>query len=229
MTQANDERAHCEKPPLQHECWSCDHKNTSTAPPDVSKSSVSMEKVVDKVTNSDGRSCGKIFIEITSGPIRVSQLLDGEASCDECGAISTFLGVTRNHFNGKRVTRLEYEAFSSMAMREMEKIALDVFSKYAQIHRVVISHRIGVVPVRESSVFIAVTSEHRQSGLEATAFAINTLKARVPIWKKEFYDETETVSTAADGKTTVDSEGLWKKNAEFVEHPSSPVKRSDGC
>ena len=213
---------------MSKECWSCDHKNSSVALSDVSKHSIPMEKVIEGIANTDGKH-GSIFLEITNKPILVDALLGQHASCDECGAISTFLGVTRNHFDGKKVTQLEYEAFSSMAMREIEKIALDIFGRFSQIHRVVISHRIGVVPVREASVFIAVTSEHRHSGLDAVAFAINTLKARVPIWKKEIYEDeigglgsTANPSNAAlaDSKCA----GKWKKNSEFVEHPASPLK-----
>ncbi|CUG93832.1 molybdenum cofactor synthesis protein 2 large subunit, putative [Bodo saltans] len=160
------------------------------------------------VTNSDG-VIGSAFVEITESSIDIGKLTSTYASCDECGAIATFIGVTRNHFHGRPVARLEYEAYTSMAMKQMSHIVRSVFSQYSQVHRVVISHRIGAVPVREASVFIAVTTEHRESGLAAVAFAINTLKEKVPVWKREFYTTGEAITH--DG----DEESVWKRNSEF--------------
>ncbi|KAF6357251.1 molybdenum cofactor synthesis 2 [Rhinolophus ferrumequinum] len=83
-----------------------------------------------------------------------------------CGAISLFVGTTRNNFEGKKVISLEYEA---------------------------------LVPVSEASIIIAVSSAHRAASLEAVSYAIDTLKAKVPIWKKEMYEE---------------SSSSWKRNKE---------------
>lgn len=200
-------------------CFSCQHKNVPTTSSVVSGHSVAMARQLDDVINTEGQRC-IAFIEIVNDPINIPQLLEHQASSEACGAISTFIGVTRNNFNGRGVSRLEYEAYSTMALKEMEKIVVAVFATFGQVHRVVISHRIGVVPVKEASVFIAVTTEHRKSGLDATAFAINTLKATVPIWKKEFYSGEHEDAAA---EKAADSE--WKRNVEFASNPSSPVKQ----
>ena len=119
--------------------------------------------------------------------------------CPTAGAIATFIGTTRDNFEGKRVLRLEYEAYKPMAEREIRRIIQRAREKW-EIRHVAISHRIGVVPTTESSVEIAISSAHRRAGLEACQFAIDELKAQVPIWKKEIYDGDATAK--------------WKENAE---------------
>jgi molybdopterin synthase catalytic subunit len=169
------------------------------------------------VTNSEG-IVGSAFLEITEKPIDIANLTSTYAACDECGAISTFIGVTRNHFHGRPVARLEYESYTSMAIKQMSHIVRSVFTQFSQVHRVVISHRIGAVPVREASVFISVTTEHRESGLAAVAFAINTLKEKVPVWKREFY----LAAPAADESASHSDESVWKRNSEYLS-PTAPL------
>eukprot|EP00929_Paragymnodinium_shiwhaense_P102700 TRINITY_DN65915_c0_g1_i1.p1 TRINITY_DN65915_c0_g1~~TRINITY_DN65915_c0_g1_i1.p1 ORF type:complete len:168 (-),score=30.46 TRINITY_DN65915_c0_g1_i1:273-776(-) len=119
-----------------------------------------------------------------------------------CGAVTTFLGTTRDNFNGKEVVRLEYEAYEPMALKEMKKICDRVLtdSRFSGVRRIACAHRLGLVPQGESSVVIAVGSEHRPEGFDACRFLIDELKAVVPIWKKEIY---------ADGSS-------WKANKEWV-------------
>ena len=106
------------------------------------------------------------------------------------GAIATFLGVTRNHNDGRAVTGLEYEAYPDMAVREMERIGATARERWP-IHAIAIVHRIGTVPIGEASVVIAVSSSHRRAAFEACHFAIDRLKEVVPIWKKEMFDGGE--------------------------------------
>eukprot|EP00889_Picochlorum_renovo_P003894 jgi/Picre1/30924/NNA_006283.t1 len=117
---------------------------------------------------------------------------------ESCGAVATFLGTTRDTFDGKRVTRLEYEAYEPMAKKKMWEVCEHARSRWNGIARMGIWHRIGTVPVKESSVLIAVSSAHRKDALECCAWAIDELKATVPIWKKEIYEGGE----------------VWKENAE---------------
>ncbi|KAJ3186126.1 Molybdopterin synthase catalytic subunit [Irineochytrium annulatum] len=118
------------------------------------------------------------------------------------GAISVFLGTTRNNFTvhgvNKKVLRLEYEAYVGMAEKELHSLIDKATAKWADLTSVAISHRIGVVPIGEESVVIAVSSPHRRDALDATTFLIDELKRTVPIWKKEFYE---------DGTSA-----LWKTN-----------------
>ncbi|XP_069077821.1 molybdopterin synthase catalytic subunit-like [Pleurodeles waltl] len=106
-----------------------------------------------------------------------------------CGAVSMFVGTTRDSFDGKRVTRLEYEAYVPMAETEIKKICCIMRQKWPSVKHIAVHHRLGLVPVTEASVIIAVSSPHRRESLEAVQYCIDTLKATVPIWKKEFYDE----------------------------------------
>ena len=102
------------------------------------------------------------------------------------GATVTFLGTTRNTNAGRRVVRLEYEAFASMAEREMRKLAGEAKRRWP-IRRVAMAHRIGRVPVGEASVAIAVSAGHRDEAFVAARWLIDRLKEIVPIWKREHF------------------------------------------
>jgi molybdopterin synthase catalytic subunit len=106
------------------------------------------------------------------------------------GATATFIGTTRDHNDGRAVTRLEYEAYPEMALAEMRKIGDEARRRWA-IEQIAIVHRIGVVPIGEASVVIAVSSAHRAAAFAACHFAIDRLKEVVPIWKKEHFEGGE--------------------------------------
>ena len=116
---------------------------------------------------------------------------------DEAGAVLVFEGVTRNHHGGRSVVRLEYEAYVEMAERELAAIVRLALDTWPGIRAAVV-HRLGVVSLGEASVVIAVSAPHRDAAYAANRFLIDTLKAKVPIWKKEVYE---------DGST-------WKANVE---------------
>ena len=82
------------------------------------------------------------------------------------GATSLFVGTTRDNFQGKKVLRLEYEAYEGMARKELDKLCQEVRSKWPGVHKIAIHHRLGVVEVTEASVVIAVSSPHRKDSLE---------------------------------------------------------------
>jgi len=111
------------------------------------------------------------------------------------GAVLVFVGVTRDRFEGREVTRLSYEAYPEMAVATMSRIGAEISERWGG--RVAIVHRLGEVPVGEASVIIAVGAPHRAECYEASRYAIDALKERAPIWKKEHY---------ADGSA-------WKANA----------------
>ena len=104
-----------------------------------------------------------------------------------CGAILSFSGVTRDHFENKKVLQLSYECYAPMALKEMERIAIDLEKRYAKI-RIALHHRLGDVRVGEVSVVISVSTPHRAQAYEASRYAIDTLKEQVPIFKKEMYE-----------------------------------------
>jgi molybdopterin synthase catalytic subunit/molybdopterin converting factor small subunit len=106
------------------------------------------------------------------------------------GAIVTFAGTTRNDNVGRRVLRLDYEAYEPMALSEMRKLAIEAGERW-KIVRIAIAHRIGTVAIGETSVAIAVAAAHRAEAFEACRFAIDLLKEIVPIWKKEYFEGGE--------------------------------------
>jgi molybdopterin synthase catalytic subunit len=129
------------------------------------------------------------MFEIVAEPIDAARVSAAVSRAD-AGAVVTFLGTTRDHNDGRRVTRLEYEAYPAMAVAEMRRIGATALERW-QIAAIAIVHRIGVVPVGESSVVIAVSAAHRRPAFEACHFAIDRLKEVVPIWKKEHFEGGE--------------------------------------
>jgi molybdopterin synthase catalytic subunit len=131
----------------------------------------------------------RILCTITNSPINMQELADFVAD-PAAGAMTTFVGMTRNTNEGRRVIRLEYECYPGMAEKEMEKIAGEALAQWP-IRKIAMIHRLGQVDIGEASVAIAVSSGHRHAAFEACHFAINQLKAIVPIWKKELYEGGE--------------------------------------
>jgi len=127
--------------------------------------------------------------EIVSHPIDVSTVTAAAAD-PTSGATVTFIGMTRDHNDGRRVLRLEYEAYPEMALAEMRKIGDAALQRWP-IVGVAIVHRVGVVPIGEASVVIAVSAAHRRAAFEACHFLIDRLKEIVPIWKKEHFEGGE--------------------------------------
>ncbi len=115
------------------------------------------------------------------------------------GATVTFIGTTRDHNDGRSVTQLEYEAYPEMAIAEMRKIGETAQQRWP-VARIAIVHRIGVVPIGEASVVIAVSAGHRRAAFEACHFAIDRLKEIVPIWKKEHFEGGEIWIGAQTGQ-----------------------------
>lgn len=127
------------------------------------------------------------------------QLKDIPLSAQECidlaahpgsGGSTVFIGTVRDQTQGRKVIRLEFEAYAPMAVSEMRKIAAVVEERW-QAHHVVIHHRVGSLEVGEIAVIIAVATPHRRAAFEACQFAIDTLKESVPIWKKEIFEDGE--------------------------------------
>ena len=122
---------------------------------------------------------------LSEQPLSIEAVVE-EVASEEAGAVATFVGTTRVHSRGRTVTTLEYEAYEGMAERVMSEIADELTARY-ELCAIAIHHRIGRVGIGERSVVIAVSAPHRQDALAACKDAIDTLKERVPLWKKEVY------------------------------------------
>jgi MoaE-MoaD fusion protein len=122
-------------------------------------------------------------------PLDLAALV-AEVQTPAAGAIATFIGTTREHSRGRSVIRLEYDAYPEMAEAEMRRIADSVTATHGVL-AVAMAHRVGVVPIGEASVMIAVSAGHRGAALAACREAIDSLKQTVPIWKKEVFEGGE--------------------------------------
>ena len=100
------------------------------------------------------------------------------------GAVATFSGVVRDHHEGKQVSFLEYDAYEPMARRVMQDIAEEAWRRW-QLEGIAVDHRVGRLEIGEVSVALAVSSAHRAEAFEAARFAIDELKLRAPVWKRE--------------------------------------------
>ena len=109
---------------------------------------------------------------------------------DSNGAVVTFLGTTRDSFEGKRVIHLEYEAYEEMAYKKLEEIRQELKAEFG-VEDVAFAHRIGPVDIGQISLVVAVASPHRKEAFFACHEAVNRLKHSVPIWKKEVYEGGE--------------------------------------
>jgi MoaE-MoaD fusion protein len=126
---------------------------------------------------------------LSDEPLSLDRVVD-EVRDEQAGAIATFTGTTRIQSRGRTVTHLDYEAYEGMAERVMAEIAEALQSRY-ELSAVAIHHRVGRVGIGETSVVIAVSAPHRQDALAACKDAIDELKERVPLWKKEVYSDGE--------------------------------------
>jgi molybdopterin synthase catalytic subunit/molybdopterin converting factor small subunit len=126
---------------------------------------------------------------VTDQPLSLEAAV-AEVADERAGAVATFTGTVRRRSRGREVTKLEYEAYAEMAEEVMAQLARDLEQRY-ELCAVAIHHRVGTLGVGEASVVIAVSAPHRQDALAACRDAIDTLKATVPLWKKEVYEGGE--------------------------------------
>ena len=123
------------------------------------------------------------LVKLVRAPIDLAALV---AADERDGAVCLFVGVVRNENGGRPVLRLEYEAYEEMALPLMQEIAAEA-RRLFPVTTVRLVHRLGRLEIGEASVAVAAASPHRAEAFAACRFAIDTLKTRVPIWKKEFY------------------------------------------
>ena len=129
------------------------------------------------------------FAGIVREPIDPAQVLT-RVGADEDGASVLFLGVVRDHNDGRSVGGVRYDAYEEMAAQVLSEIVEEA-ARAAGTDRVAAVHRIGELKVGEVSVAIAVSSPHRAEAYEASRYVIEEIKKRLPVWKKERYSDGE--------------------------------------
>ena len=151
------------------------------------------------------RFSGVVRADIVEAPVDVPALL-ASVQHGGIGAVSLFLGTVRDLNDGRAVTGMEYEAYRPMATSELRAIAQTVCDAEPELV-VAVEHRIGALNIGEISVAIACAHPHRAQAMDATRLIIDTLKQRLPIWKREHY---------------VDGERLWLDPTNSVQTPAAP-------
>jgi len=132
------------------------------------------------------------FVE---GPIttqHITNAVEQQSLLHEAGGVALFVGQVRNDtIDGKKVKAIEYSAYTEMAGKELKLIIDEIISKYVDIKQLSILHSIGVVGCGEASLLVTTAAGHRKTAFDACAETVDLIKDRVPIWKKEiFEDET---------------------------------------
>jgi molybdopterin synthase catalytic subunit len=131
------------------------------------------------------------MIELTTNPIDVSKTIEA-AKHPSAGGLNIFIGTVRD-FNAKydkRVLHLDFEAYEPMAVEEIQKIMTVAIEQW-DIKGWAISHSLATLMPGEIAVIIAVSTTHRKASFEACQFIIDQLKEKVPIWKKEVFEDGE--------------------------------------
>ena len=126
-------------------------------------------------------------VELTHQTIDPAAVLAGLAASRD-GAVDLFLGVVRNHHDGRRVVRLEYHAYPEMALKMMRAIAAEARVRFG-VSSLALVHRLGTLEVGEISIALAVAAPHRQAAFDACRHAMERLKREVPIWKREQFED----------------------------------------
>lgn len=129
---------------------------------------------------------------LSSEPLVVQELIDAVSGATQ-GGLVLFCGLVRDHNQGKKIVRLDYEAYDAMAVRAMTEIAESIMAEDAKAERpgvrLAMAHRVGSLRIGELAVIIAASAPHRAEAFAACRAAIERLKKEVPIWKKEFSED----------------------------------------
>jgi molybdopterin synthase catalytic subunit len=128
---------------------------------------------------------GDDWLALTTDELPVAAAYDWAVRPD-CGAVVLFSGTVRDHAEGRPgVSHLEYEAYEEHVVPRLRTLVGELRARWPMVGRVVLVHRVGRIELGESSVIVAVSSPHRGEAFEAARFGIDTLKATIPIWKRE--------------------------------------------
>lgn len=133
--------------------------------------------------------CEQKLFGLTRDSIDIGELKRAVYS-NKCGAFVSFEGLVRNHNNVRPVMSLSYSAYESMAIKQGHKIVVEAIKRF-DIHHAVCVHRIGELNIGDMAIFVGVGSSHRSAAFDACRYILDTVKKDVPIWKKEFYADSE--------------------------------------
>ncbi|MEX2466166.1 MAG: molybdenum cofactor biosynthesis protein MoaE [Gemmatimonadota bacterium] len=130
-----------------------------------------------------------IHASVQTSPI-VPETVLAQVGSDQDGAVLLFLGMVRNHADGRAVRGMYYDAYEAMAVPVLREIATEASARLGS-DRVAVAHRTGDLAIGDISVAIAVSSPHRAEAYEASRYVIEEIKKRLPVWKREHYVDGE--------------------------------------
>ncbi|KAI1140969.1 Molybdopterin biosynthesis MoaE [Hypoxylon sp. FL0543] len=137
------------------------------------------------------------YVGLTHGHLNLQSVVDRVRS-PQAGAIVMFAGTTRDNFGGKPVKELQYSAYNPLALRTMLSICKSIHAEHGLV-AIAMVHRLGVVPIGEESILIAVSAPHRQAAWRAGEQALEDCKERVEVWKREEFEGED---------------GIWRANRD---------------
>ena len=141
--------------------------------------------LTSKVERSESQA--STSFELSQNEIATAKL-KASLESPKAGALVCFEGIVRNHNDGKAVRTLEYEAYQSLAENEAKKILSEASRCYSILSAACV-HRTGLLNIGETAVFVGVASAHRDAAFQACRYIIDEIKTRLPIWKKETYED----------------------------------------
>ncbi len=160
---------------------------TPHATPDATTDATTDAESDPEATNPDAaaepKPAGAALL--TENPIDVASVVAAMKHGAD-GAVVVFEGTVRNNTRGRQTLYLHYEAYEDMALKQMSALVQEALAEYL-VRGVAVIHRLGRMEIGETSVLIVVSSAHRGAAFEASRWLIDTLKKKVPIWKKEYF------------------------------------------
>lgn len=130
---------------------------------------------------------------LTAGPVSpetISHLIEKISCKTDCGGLAIFIGQVRaDEVEGKKVKAIEYSAFVELVNVEAEKIMKEIFSEFGDVKSIDIIHSTGVVRAGGISLLILVSAGHRHQSMQACNKAVELIKERLPVWKKEIFED----------------------------------------
>jgi molybdopterin synthase catalytic subunit len=138
-----------------------------------------------------------VWTGLTDGVLSLAAVADWVVQ-PQCGAVVTFAGTVRDHAEGRAgVTELEYEAYAEEAETRLSALADEALRRWPDLGRVALLHRIGTLAITDASVVVGVSAPHRGEAFEAARWCIDTLKATLPVWKRETWADGVDWGTGA--------------------------------
>ena len=147
------------------------------------------------------------WIELLATPLPTEAAV-AWATTPAAGAVVTFLGVVRDHSEGRTgVVGLGYEAYEAEALRVLAEVAADARRRWPALERIALLHRTGELDLSEPAVAVVVSSPHRDAAFEAARYCIDTLKETAPIWKREHWSDGSDWARAEEPIRAVGASG----------------------